>query len=171
LKELDSHSVERLEDYCKFKKYFIPISSRNGISNSNNTITIDRNSIFQKNGISKTIGKVYSDFISEQFRRLFLSYSKSINKQSGRKGSLFDKNFKRKEIDHQQYLINTIIYIHRNPQHHGFTDDFANFRWSSYNRIIEEKVTKLHKSEVLQWFDNQENYRYAHTQNIEDDIE
>ena len=35
---------------------------------------------------------------SNQFRLFFMSYSKSINKQLGRTGSLFRKNFKRKEI-------------------------------------------------------------------------
>jgi REP element-mobilizing transposase RayT len=37
-----------------------------------------------------------NQIISEQFRRFFLSYSKSINAQEGRTGSLFEKNFKRK---------------------------------------------------------------------------
>ena len=36
--------------------------------------------------------------VSNQFRLFFMSYSKSINKQLGRTGSLFRKNFKRKEI-------------------------------------------------------------------------
>jgi len=91
-----------------------------------------------------------------------MSYSKSINKQTERSGSLFRKNFKRKEIDNLQYLQNTVIYIHRNPLHHDFTDDFAAYRWSSYDRMLEDKITKLKKQEVFEWFADKENYRYTH---------
>jgi hypothetical protein len=113
----------------------------------------------------------YPKFISNQFRLFFMSYSKAINKQTGRKGSLFREIFKRKEITSLPYLRNTIIYIHRNPLHHGFTDDFIFYRWSSYDRITEEKITKLRKQEVLAWFGDKENYQAVHTNNVEDDIE
>ncbi|MDR0873956.1 MAG: transposase [Prevotellaceae bacterium] len=151
LEEIDKNVVEKFNDYYKQRS--------------------DRYSIFSKNGISKTSADIYSDFISEQFRRLFLSYSKSINKQSDRKGSLFCKNFRRKKVSDLQYLQNVVIYIHRNPAHHGFAGDFRDYRWSSYDRMMEEKVTKLKKREVLEWFGDKENYRYVHCQNVEDDIE
>lgn len=114
---------------------------------------------------------IYSLFISNRFRLFFMSYSKAINKQTGRKGSLFRDNFKRKEINNLQYLQNTVVYIHRNPLHHGFEEDFRDYRWSSYDRILEDRITKLKKQEVLDWFEDKENYRYVHNQDIEDDIE
>ena len=83
----------------------------------------------------------YSQFISNQFRLFFMSYSKALNKQTGRKGSLFREIFKRKEIDSLLYLQQAVVYIHRNPVHHGFEVDFANYRWSSYARITKEKIT------------------------------
>ena len=134
---------------------------------------VTRLSKFQKLGKSKsrTNSEIYSDFISTQFRFFFMSYSKSINKQSERVGSLFRKNFKRKEITSLPYLQQAIIYIHRNPTHHKFCDDFTTYRWSSYSKITEEKITKLKKKEVLKWFDDKENYHFAHNQNVEDDIE
>jgi len=114
----------------------------------------------------------YSQFISNQFRLFFMSYSKSINKQIGRSGSLFREIFKRKEITSLLYLQQAVIYIHRNPLHHGFEIDFKDYRWSSYGKIIEEKVTKLKKKEVLKWFEDKENYHYVHNNDsIEDDIE
>jgi REP element-mobilizing transposase RayT len=130
-----------------------------------------RYSISRRNGISLKDSELYSDFISEQFRRLFLSYSKSINKQSDRKGSLFCKGFKRKQITSLQYLQQAVVYIHRNPVHHDFDVDFHDYRWSSYDRVLEDKITKLKKREVLEWFGDKENYRYAHNTDIEDDIE
>jgi REP element-mobilizing transposase RayT len=115
--------------------------------------------------------EVYSDFISNQFRLFFMSYTKAINKQTERKGSLFRETFKRKEITSLTYLQNAVIYIHRNPLHHGFDVDFRDYRWSSYNRILEDKITKLKKQEVLEWFEDKENYRHTHLVDIDDDIE
>ncbi|GHU70906.1 hypothetical protein FACS189413_11920 [Bacteroidia bacterium] len=100
-----------------------------------------------------------------------MSYSKSINKQNDRSGSLFRKYFKRKEITSLTYLQNTVVYIHRNPLHHGFEEDFRDYRWSSYDRMLEDKITKLKKQEVLEWFEDKENYRYTHLADIDDDIE
>ena len=146
LKNVDNKEAkEKFNEYCNSKK--IDISNE------------------------KQTANIYSDFISEQFRRLFLSYSKAINKQSDRRGSLFCKNFRRKEINSLGYLQNAVIYIHRNPQHHGFDIDFRDYAWSSYNRIMEEKITKLKKTEVLEWFDNKENYKLLHNKEVEDDIE
>jgi REP element-mobilizing transposase RayT len=115
--------------------------------------------------------EAYSDFISNQFRLFFMSYSKAINKQTERKGSLFRERFKRKEITSLTYLQNTVVYIHRNPLHHGFEEDFKDYRWSSYDRMLEDKVTKLKKQEVLEWFEDKENYRYVHCVDVEDDME
>ncbi|MDR1746304.1 MAG: hypothetical protein LBR49_03425, partial [Tannerella sp.] len=115
--------------------------------------------------------EAYQHFISNQFRLFFMSYSKSINKQTGRKGSLFRDNFKRKQITSLQYLQQAVVYIHRNPVHHGFDIDFRDYRWSSYDRVLEDKITKLKKREVLEWFGDKENYRYVHNTDIEDDIE
>jgi REP element-mobilizing transposase RayT len=112
-----------------------------------------------------------SEFISEQFRRFFMSYSKSINKQNERRGSLFRKYFKRKQITSLRYLQQAVVYIHRNPVHHGFDIDFRDYRWSSYNRVTDDKITKLKKREVLEWFGDKDNYRYVHNADIEDDIE
>lgn len=109
--------------------------------------------------------------VSELFRRLFLSYSKSINKQTGRTGSLFRKNFKRKEITDSKYLQQAVIYIHRNPLHHGFSVDFRDYPWSTYSKIVEDRITKLRKEEVLGWFDNKKNYLAVHQMDITDDIE
>ncbi len=43
-------------------------------------------------------------FISEKFRRMFISYSQAINKQENRKGNLFNRNFKRLMIENEDHL-------------------------------------------------------------------
>ncbi len=88
----------------------------------------------------------------------------SINKQEKRTGSLFQKNFKRKEITSINYLTNLVFYIHANPQLHGIIDDFRMYPWSSYTGILVNKPTKLKKDTVLNWFNDKENYLAYHAQ-------
>jgi len=68
------------------------------------------------------IGKI----ISNQFRKFFITYSMAINLQQNRTGSLFSKNFKRLEIEDEEYVRYLAFYIHFNPQKHGIADDFGN---------------------------------------------
>jgi len=100
--------------------------------------------------------------VSEQFRRFFMAYSKAINKQERRTGSLFRKYHKRKLIDIEKYFQSTVVYIHQNPIHHKLFNDFRNYPWSSYNKIIDEKPSLLMKNEVLAYFENIENFKYVH---------
>jgi hypothetical protein len=100
--------------------------------------------------------------VSEQFRRLFISYSQAINKQQSRKGSLFQKPFKRKEISHLSYFSRLVYYIHANPQKHGICDDFRLYEHSSYGRILTERPSKLFKKEVLDWFGSRKHYMEFH---------
>ncbi|OFX57394.1 MAG: hypothetical protein A2046_06365 [Bacteroidetes bacterium GWA2_30_7] len=108
--------------------------------------------------------------VSEQFRRFFTGYSMAINKQQNRHGSLFEKPFKRIEVNSIQYLQNIVFYIHANPQLHGFTNDYINYTWSSYKRILIDKPSKLFKKEVLEWFVDKENYINYHSQKIDIEI-
>jgi putative transposase len=105
--------------------------------------------------------------ISFQFRKFFTSYAMSINLQKNRKGSLFQKSFKRKEVANEAYFSNLILYIHANPQLHGIVDDFKSYRWSSYASILADKKTKSKKEAVLNWFEGIENFIACHHQKIE----
>lgn len=106
------------------------------------------------------------DVVSQAFHRLFTSYSKAINKQEGRHGSLIENPFKRKEVTSNDYFAYLIFYIHANPQLHGISSDFRQYPWSSYNRILSGKPSKLKKEEVLKWLNNPENYVAFHAQQI-----
>jgi len=57
---------------------------------------------------------------SKQFSHFFNAYTQSINKRYHRTGSLFEKNFERKQITSESYFQKLIYYIHNNPVHHGF---------------------------------------------------
>jgi hypothetical protein len=105
--------------------------------------------------------------ISEQFRKFFITYSQAINKQQGRVGSLFQKNFKRIEITSERYFAYLVYYIHANPQLHRIVDDFRLYPWSSYKRILTGEPSKLKKEFVIEWFDSKSNYIYSHNRQIE----
>ena len=103
-----------------------------------------------------------SPLISEQFRRFFIGYSQAINKQQGRTGSLFAKNFKRIHIDSESHLLYLVYYIHANPQRHRLIDDFRTYPYSSYSRMLIDKPTKLRKKAVVEWFGSKKEYLEFH---------
>src|SRR5690554_4833686 len=98
-----------------------------------------------------------SNFLSKQFASFFSSYTQSFNKVYGRRGSLFLKNFKRKEILDENYLRNLILYIHLNPLKHGFINDILDWKWNSY-----QSFPVVHKEMFRMLFADEENYEYMH---------
>jgi len=88
----------------------------------------------------------------QYFSNLFNAYTKSINKAYGRTGALFERPFRRIEVIGKAYFRNVVAYIHRNPQHHGFVDDFREWPYSSYDVVLSDKSTRLQRDVVLDWF-------------------
>lgn len=98
------------------------------------------------------------------FSHLFNSYTQSFNKYHERHGSLFERPFKRKEIDNEDYLKYMVYYIHNNPIHHKFTKDLTEYLWTSFSSILSEKQTHIERMEVLSWFEDVENFKFFHHQ-------
>ena len=103
------------------------------------------------------------------FGHLFNAYTKYLNHKISRTGSLFEKNFHRILVDSDKYFRNLVIYIHQNPVHHGFTDDFRDYPWSSYGSLVSENNTRIRRKEVLGWFDGKENYIFSHSNPVDTD--
>jgi putative transposase len=112
--------------------------------------------------------KEFPSLVSEQFSNFFNSYTKSYNKVFNRFGKLFDLPFKRIEIKTAQYYTTIIIYIHRNPVHHGFVQFFTKWEFSSYNAFLSDTPTKIAREEVLGWFGNRDLFIQAHEGNLSD---
>lgn len=110
------------------------------------------------------------NIFSKQFSRIFNSYSQAFNKENNRHGSLIESPFKRKLITSEEYLINTIIYIHQNPQNHSVMDDFSLYNYSSYQSILSKSKTLLKRNEVIELFDNRENFIMSHQKIIDFDF-
>ena len=113
--------------------------------------------------------KNHEETVSKQFKTLFTSYAKALNKQESRHGSLFEKPFRRIEVNSQNYLVNIVKYIHKNPQKHGVMNDFENYTWSSYPIIKNNYDSYIKKEEVLSWFDTKENFVACHKTILNDE--
>ncbi|UUV22770.1 transposase [Paenimyroides aestuarii] len=99
---------------------------------------------------------------SQSFSNLFNAYAKAYNKEQNRTGSLFEKHFKRVQLKDDKYLKNLIIYVHLNPLHH-LNQDYTQFQFSSYRSFLSDKATQLARNEVIEMFDNIENFVYCHS--------
>lgn len=108
---------------------------------------------------------------SQCFSNFFNAYSKSFNKQYKRHGSLFEKNFRRKHINNQSYLLQVVYYIHANPIKHKFVDEIKDWPYSSYQAYVTNKKTKIDKMECLFWFNNLQGFKDYHNSMTLDKIE
>lgn len=116
--------------------------------------------------ISKNINKLYSDMVSKQFNRLFKSYSQSINKFYSRRGSLFMQNFKRIEVETDDYFVALVLYIHFNPINHGLTKYLEDWEFSSYSEILYPEPGNISCNKVLDWFGNKDTFELLHQRNL-----
>ncbi len=97
---------------------------------------------------------------------LFNAYAKYFNRKYHRHGSLFERPFKRKEVDHRRYFRSLVVYIHHNPVHHGFCEHPIDYGWSSYLTILSIKPTRLDRDEVIGWFDDRGNFMRLHGKEV-----
>ena len=111
-------------------------------------------------GLKNDIEKV----INQHFSNLFNSYAKAYNKMYERRGSLWNRTFKAKEITSDDYLTNVISYIHHNPVHHGFVDNLVDWPHSSIHALLLRKNSKVKREEVINWFGNMEQFKRFHQQ-------
>ena len=98
------------------------------------------------------------------------SFCKWYNKKYERKGSLFIKPFKRKLIEDDHQLAWTTWYIHRNPTHHGYTNDWSLWKFSSFQMFFSEKPTSLNRSFILDFFGNRAELLKQHALNANESI-
>jgi putative transposase len=69
---------------------------------------------------------------SRFIQRTFNSYTQSINKMYSRVGTLFQGNVKKRIIENDDYLIETIAYIHMNPVRKGLCNHPIEWPYSDF---------------------------------------
>lgn len=97
-----------------------------------------------------------------EWKRLLTSYAMAFSKQYQRKGNLFQRPFKRVEVNKESYFTQVIIYIHANAQHHKLCRDFTDHKWSSWHTMLSEKSTQIKRKEVLEWFGGVQQFINTH---------
>jgi REP element-mobilizing transposase RayT len=161
--------------WCLMKNhfhFFVKIKEENeiGYLSTNNAkredLSIKWNIFFPEILTSEFIRKPIP---SKMFQHLFNSYAHWFNLQTGRKDTLFSKEFERKLVDNQIYYRDLIIYINNNPVHHGFVEDTFDYLWSSYHAIVSNQTTKLKRNEVIKVFGDLDNFKHIHK--LKQDIE
>lgn len=101
-------------------------------------------------------------YLSKSFSNLLNAYSKSINKSIGRTGSLFEENYKRKQISSIAYCKNLTLYIHTNAEKHHLFANFREHKHHSYHSITTHAPTLLMRDMVLEWFGGLDEFEKAH---------
>jgi len=76
---------------------------------------------------------------SKLIQRLFNCYTQAINKKYSRVGTLFQGNVKKRIIEDDNYLAETIKYIHLNPVKAGLCDKPEKWEFSDYREWIGAK--------------------------------
>ena len=88
-----------------------------------------------------------------------LGYAKATNKPENRTGSLLQKGFRRKYIPDNEYdKKHVLFYVHHNPIHHFYTDNYKDYLWNSYNTFLPGVQTRICREEVLSWFGGREQF-------------
>lgn len=105
-----------------------------------------------------------NQFLENQFRFFFSAYSKAINKQENRTGSLFQQRFKRILIKDDFDLITKLCYIHHNPIHHYISNNYNEWMYSSYLAYQSKKSTLVKKDFILELINGIEAFYTLHNE-------
>jgi hypothetical protein len=65
-------------------------------------------------------------------------------------------------VTDDRYFARLVIYIHRNPQRHGFVADFRDWPYSSYHTLTTTSATRARRDVVLSWFGDAAGFVAAH---------
>ena len=159
------------ENYAYFlkllTKYIFPVADIYAYCLLNNHFHIlvrikEKNEIEINKLKFSTVEKPKEVSASRQFSHFLNAYSQAVNKKYARTGSLFEKRFERKRISDDHYLRQVILYINTNPLKHNLVEKPEDYKWSSYNSHISNAKTKLKRKEVIELFDDVENFVLSH---------
>ncbi len=159
--------------YCLLKNHFhICVKTLSEIDVKANLKVLKIIELTEKNEIQKIENAVkkideadISDLLGNGFGNLFKSHAQSINLTYKRTGGLFEKQFRRIEIDNERYLRQLICYINKNAEKHNFVTDFREYPHSSYHALISDLPTKLKRDEVIKLYGNKIEFEKYHLGN------
>ncbi|QOI96427.1 MAG: transposase [Flammeovirgaceae bacterium] len=113
------------------------------------------------------------DYFTNDFRVMLSSYTRAINIQEGRVGSLFQQHSKFKLVDEPAYGTACFHYIHQNPIRAGLVDKMEKWDYSSFNDYYFKRNGLVNSSLAYQLLDIPDNpeqfYSLSYTVKIFDE--
>ena len=99
--------------------------------------------------------------LTRKFKNFFISYSMSLKKMFDLPGNVFAQKYKHVRLYTEKDVRYVLLYIHRNPQHHG-VGEWQTYLWSSYPQLMvsSEKDEKVRF--VLGLFGGRDGFEKAH---------
>lgn len=100
---------------------------------------------------------IYTDEIGELSRimsRVNTSYGIFYNNRENRVGYVFRNRYYTQEIVDEKHLFNTLVYIHKNPVKAKMVKNESDYKFSSYNDYIKNKVDR----EIVKLIFNEDDY-------------
>lgn len=125
-------------------------------------IPVSERTVTQKHFLSNPNMELLAE---SQFRRLFTAYAMAYNKLYERRGNLFNRQYKRVRITHDQNFTNALVYIHANGLKHKLVEDFWQYKWTSYHLIVNNQKGDILKDEIIDWFGSMQNFISVHEEN------
>lgn len=111
----------------------------------------------------KTSKELKEGAFGKYYATMMICFTMFINKRESRSGNLFLKPFKRVLIESDDYLKRLLFYIHFNPQKHGLTNHYQNYRFSSFKAFQVDKETLINKEDVFEIFGSKKDFNDYHT--------
>lgn len=159
-----THSVCQLYAYCLMPNHFhllIRIKDEDAIIKHYHQRKLIKNPEYKPLEINQKEFD-YHDFVMQQFQNFCNGYAQAFNRMFERKGALFLDFIKRKQVKNEKYFTKLIHYIHYNPVHHGFCKDLNSWQYTSFHSFLDNRVTKLEREYVLEWFGGEKEYIEFH---------
>jgi len=103
---------------------------------------------------------------SRYFSNLFNAYARAFNRRFHRTGALFQRPFGRIPVTTDEQFATLIVYIHQNPQKHGFVTDYRDWPYSSYHTLSDSRPTRLDRACVLEWLGGRAGFDDAHGRDL-----
>ena len=106
----------------------------------------------------------FNKVIERQMNSFLVSYANYVNNKYERKGGIFQKPFKRIQIDGEAHLQQAIIYTNANAQKHELVEDYKNYPFSSYLPVVQNDHSWVDSKNVLEFFNGVNNFIFTHNQ-------
>ena len=103
-----------------------------------------------------------NEFLEDQMRRFYSSYSLKYNNRHNRRGPLLAPRFKRIQVRTESKLMHLLCYIHHNPIHHNLVDTYEGWRYSSYCAYLKNVKSRVDTKEVLTWLHGLQEFGNLH---------